>query len=177
MLLDYWYNDCGGADSSCLIRNFINACGFISYSSGAMEVALGFSLPFKPALLSWFAILGAVVFSTVQTQDMYDQAGDSLRRRRTVPLVIGDSLSRWIIAYPVIFWSLVCPWYWGVDNSGYMVPVALGVTVAYRTLMKRCMVDDKRTFRVWNIWLVSLYTLPLLQSFVLRNEEKTTLYE
>ncbi|KAL8651747.1 MAG: hypothetical protein Q9210_003078 [Variospora velana] len=39
--LGYWYNDRGGADSSFVVRNFINACGFVCYSSGAMEVALG----------------------------------------------------------------------------------------------------------------------------------------
>ena len=112
ILLGFWYNDRGGSDTSCVGRNFINACGFICYSSGAMEVALGFPLPLEPQLIQWFLIIGGVVFSTVQTQDTYDQIGDSLRGRRTVSLVIGDGPARWLTAAFVSFWCLVCPWYW-----------------------------------------------------------------
>ena len=162
--LGYWYNDLKGGDSSPITRNFINACGFISYISGAMEVALGTHIktPFTSTLLpQWFLIIGAIVFTTVHTQDMYDQAGDSLRSRRTVPLVIGDAASRWTIAVPMLVWSTLVPWYWRVSVYGYIVPVVMGLSVAYRTLMKRSVENDERTFRIWNAWLVTLYLLPL----------------
>ena len=109
--LGYWYNDCKGGDKSCIVRNMINACGFVCYTSGAMEVALGSQLPLSLDILKWFLITGLVVFSTVQSQDMYDQAGDSLRGRRTVPLVLGDGPSRWTIAIPMVIWCWFVPWY------------------------------------------------------------------
>ena len=162
IFLDCCYNAWNGADSSCIIRNLINACGFVCYTSGAMEVALGSQLSPKPTLVTWFAIIAAIIFSTVQTQDMYDQAGDSLRGRQTVPLVIGDNLSRWSIAIPMLSWSWFVPWFWSANYAGYTAPAALGAAVAYRTLTKRTINDDKSTFRLWNAWLVSLYILPLV---------------
>ena len=165
ILLDYWYNTWKGADSSCVIRNFINACGFVCYTSGAMEVAVGSQIPPKATLVTWFAIIAAVVFSTVQTQDMYDQAGDRLRGRRTIPLVLGDSLGRWSIALPMVFWSWFVPRFWESTAAEYAAPVILGATVVFRTLNSRKVEDDKRTFRIWNIWLVSLYLLPLMRYY------------
>ena len=162
--LGYWYNNRNGADANFITRNFINACGFVCYTSGALEVSIGQRLPLELSLMQWFSIVGLVVFTTVQTQDMFDQAGDSLRGRRTVPLVIGDGPSRWSIAVPMAVWCLFVPYYWGMSTSGYVVPVSLALVVIVRTLTKRSVKDDKLTFRVWNIWLVSLYLLPLLGS-------------
>ena len=164
VILGYWYNDCGGADTSFVVRNFINACGFICYSSGAMDIAFG-HLPPGFTLVQWLCIIGGIVFSTVQTQDMYDQAGDGLRGRRTVPLVLGDYWSRWSIAIPMAIWSVYCPWFWGLDAKGYFLPVALGYTVALRTMTRRTVEGDKFTFRVWNVWLILLYLLPLIKKY------------
>ena len=164
VILGYGYNNCGGADANFVVRNFINACGFICYSSGAMDVAFG-HLPLGFTLVQWFCIIGGVVFSTVQTQDMYDQAGDSLRARKTVPLVLGDYWSRWSIAIPMAIWSVYCPWFWGLGAKGYFLPVALGYTVALRTMTRRTVEGDKYTFRLWNVWLILLYLLPLIKKY------------
>ena len=164
ILLGYWYNDCGGADISYITRNFINACGFICYSSGAMEVALGSPLPLvKPRLTQWFLIIGGVIFSTVQTQDMYDQAGDRLRGRKTMPLVLGDERCRWITSLLIAFWCLVCPWYWALHLGVHAAFMALGANIVSRILRKRSVGEDKQTFRVWNLWVVLMYSLPLLK--------------
>lgn len=55
------------------------------------------------------AVIGAVVVTTVQSQDMYDQAGDKIRARRTFPLVICDWSSRTSIAVSMAFWPLIGP--------------------------------------------------------------------
>lgn len=166
LLLGFWYNDFGGADHSPIIRNLINACGFVCYTSGALEVAYGAWMPLSSdsLLFRWLSLIGAVVFSTVHTQDMYDQAGDNLRGRRTVPLWIGDKPSRVTIAIPMAFWSCFVPWFWNSKAWAYTVPLGLGSTVLWRTLSMRDVEDDKRTFLIWNLWLVALYSLPLLVS-------------
>ena len=163
MVLGCWYNDCGGADTSCIIRNFINACGFVCYSSGAMEVALGYVLPWQTPLFQWFFIIGAVVFSTVQTQDFGDQAGDKLRGRKTVPLVAGDDTARWITVVPIIFWSICCPLYWKPHGGFSAAFTLIGCLIGLRYLKKRSVSDDKKTFRLWNLWMVFMYSLPLLK--------------
>ena len=168
IFLGWWYNDLGGADYSCVTRNFINACGFLSYASGATEVASRTELlgsPFNPMAWPWFLLIGAVVFTSVQTQDMYDQAGDGLRGRKTVPLVIGDDYARWSIAIAMVFWSVICPTFWQLGPGAYAMSVMTGNMVTYRTLTKRSVQADQLTFRIWNVWMVMLYLMPLFKSF------------
>ena len=158
--LGHWYNDRGGAES-CVTRNVINACGFICFASGAMEVALGIPLPLGTGLFQWFLVIGGVVFSTVQTQDLYDQVGDRARGRKTLPLVVGDGRSRWMTALPIMFWGLFCPWYWGTRCGVSMAFLAIGSVIAARMLLKKNVIDDKTTFKIWNAWMIMLYSLPI----------------
>jgi len=162
MLLGYWYNDCGGA-SGCVRRNFINACGFVCYASGSMEVALGTSLPASRVLVLWFIVILGVVFTTVQTQDFSDQAGDRSCGRETLPLAFGDSASRIITAMAMGIWSLVCPWYWRTPLGPYISFTAIAFVIIFRLLLKRDVKDDKTTFKIWNVWMVFLYSLPLIK--------------
>ena len=167
MLLGYWYNDLKGADNSCITRNFINACGYISFTSGALEVTSNShtsAMSVYSAEYSWFFTVGAVVFTTIQSQDLYDQAGDKLVQRWTVPLVIGDSAARWSIAVPVMFWSYFCPAFWQIRTVGYFPPFTLAMVVAWRTLRKRGIVEDKTTFKIYNVWIISIFALPYLRN-------------
>ena len=166
ILLGYWYNDLGGADYSCIIRNFINACGILSFATGAAEVASAseiFTTPFHSAAWQWFSILGAIIFSSVQSQDMYDQAGDSLRKRNTVPLVVGDLFARWTIAIPVALWSYICPAFWQLDIWSRGLVLLVGAVIVLRTLSMKTVAQDKTTFRIWNLWMILCYSLPLIK--------------
>lgn len=167
IFLGWWYNDLGGADHDCLTRNFINACGFLSFASGATEVASRSALlgsPFKPIAWSWFLVIGAVVFTSVHTQDMYDQAGDGLRGRKSVPLTIGDHYARWSIAVAMAVWSVACPTFWQLGPGTYAMSTVTAAIVTFRTLTKRSVAADKLTFRIWNLWMVMLYLMPLFKS-------------
>lgn len=160
--LGVWYNDLHGADRHFLIRNLINGCGFICFASGAFENCV--QQPSAKELLRapWLVLIAAVVFSTIQTQDLYDQDGDRLRNRRTMPLVVGDSVTRKLTAVLMAFWSLVVPWLWSLSILCSVPFVSLGAVVAARTLLYRTVSADKRTFWVWNAWMVALYFSPFL---------------
>ena len=67
IVLGYVYNDLHGADVSCLVRNLINAAGFISFASGAMQVAIGDGAAALQLLGRWFLVTACIVVSTVQT--------------------------------------------------------------------------------------------------------------
>ncbi|MCJ1352116.1 MAG: hypothetical protein MMC33_002100 [Icmadophila ericetorum] len=162
MAMAYWYNDLNGSEGN-VVRNFLNALGFVLHASGAMEVVLGGHVQYTPLLRSWFLIIGLIVSTTVHSQDMADQAGDKLRARRTIPLVIGDAWSRWSISIPMVFWAFFCPWYLSMRLVGYILPVVLGSLVAVRQVVKRNDADDKRTFLLWNVWMVMVYLLPLVK--------------
>ena len=163
VVLGFLYNDCGGADRSCIVRNLLNGAGYISFASGALSAAFGTQFTPTIALARWLAVIFAVVTTSVHSQDLYDQEGDILRHRNTVPLVLGGGRSRWTIAMAVSFWSAFCPWFMGVGTV-YIVPPVLGIIVMYRTLMKTTVKEDKTTFKIWNLWLVALYLSPVVSS-------------
>ena len=160
--LGYWYNRAGGSDCSWIVRNAINAAGFISFASGAMECALGRQLLLTRPLLQWFCMIGAIVFCSVQAQDMYDIEGDAARGRATLPLVIGPAAARWSIATAVSCFSFACMFYWNAQWFIGLVPFSLGSVVAFRTLTYKTVSADKRTFQLWNLWLVSVYSIPVM---------------
>lgn len=166
MALGYVYNDLNMADWSWISRNTINALGFCSFASGALEVSIGSPLSRDVnghrIMYSWLGIVAGVVFSTVQTQDMADQGGDRLRGRKSMPLAIGDSMARWLTAAATLAWSLICPLYWSTNLGTVILIGGFGSAIAYRTVLLRTVQDDMWTFRLWNIWLGLLYTLPLV---------------
>ena len=71
MVLTWQYNDLAGADENFVVRNVINAFGFVCYSSGATRVASGHGeCILNQDAYQWLGIIGAIVFSTLQMQDM-----------------------------------------------------------------------------------------------------------
>ena len=82
-----------GADDHYLVRNLINATGFMCYHSGSARVAAHpYSLN-TTMRYQWSFIVGAIIFSTLQMQDMSDQAGDAHRNRGTLPLLWSDAVA------------------------------------------------------------------------------------
>ena len=64
----------------------------------------------------------------------------------------------------MVIWCWITPWLWVSSPLGYVASVLLGLTVAVRTLIVRSEGGDKVTFRFWNLWLVSVYLLPLYKA-------------
>lgn len=163
IVLAYIYNDLRGGERSVVARNFLNGLGFVTFGSGAMDVAACDNFVFTPKLMRWFGMIVLVITSGIHTMDMYDQEGDEKTGKRTVPLVIGDLAARWSIIVVTMFWSVVCPWYWAVGFTSYSATLTCGITVAVRYYGKRRVDDDKKTFKVWSMWLVCIYCLPLMK--------------
>jgi len=160
--LGYWYNDLHGADSFCVVRNFINACGYMCFASGALEVMLEKSIhTFSHTTHQWLLVLGLVIFTTIQAQDMGDQEGDSMRSRWTVPLVIGDASARYTIAAFVVMWSYLCASFWKLRIGVLVVSTGLGLLIGGRFVLRRTAKEDKVSFRFYNLWVAFIFSLPL----------------
>ena len=162
----YMYNDLGGADESFIMRNLMNAAAITCFASGSALVALGPESSLNEAAYRWLAIIGAIVTTTMQVQDMEDQEGDRLRGRATIPLLFGDMTARWTIAVLVPTWTAVCLAYWGPNLAASCLPVVLAGTIAVRTMSRRDVGSDKMNWRLWNVWMMSLYLLPVWDRFV-----------
>ena len=162
--LAYCYNNLGGSDVSSVVRNLMNVAFYLCAMVGTIEVAAGTDdVAFTQRAWCWFAMIGMIVFTTVHVQDLPDQKGDAIRGRRTIPLDIGDGLARWSVAIPVSLWSVAAPLFWRTGVMGFVLTVALAGIVGWRVLSKRSAIEDKVTLRIWNLWMLSLYLLPLGQ--------------
>ena len=162
-LLTYWYNELGSGET-WLLRNLINAGGYLCFITGAMQVAGETQgLDYSGRALGWLVLVAVIISTTMQMQDLYDQEGDKLRDRKTVPLVFGDLQARYSIAIPVALWSIVAPSYWQLPILGFLPSVALGTVLVLRLLdrSKSKAEHDKKTFKIWTVWIISLYMLPL----------------
>lgn len=162
--LTWMYNDLGGADNHYLVRNLLNAHGMAFYSTGALQLALGPSVQLNTAAVQWIGMVSAIVLCTIQVQDLEDQEGDRLKGRKTLPLVIGDRLTRKITAFAVLAWSLAAPWFWKPTLLAYVLPLSFGFTLSFRVLKWRTLEADRRTWKLWCFWMVSMYLVPLLKS-------------
>lgn len=166
LIVQGWiYNELGAANDSYLTRNVLNATGYMTFAAGAAKVACIHSgTTMQRGAYPWFLLLGVVIATTIQFQDLYDQKGDSARGRRTVPLVVGDGRARWSVGLPIAVWSLLCPAFWRLDARGFLLPLLLGAVIIFRLFSYRGVSADKTSFKVWNAWVVVLYLLPFVKT-------------
>ncbi|KAI1747019.1 UbiA prenyltransferase family [Xylaria castorea] len=167
MVLGCWYNNLGGSDMNALVRNLINSLGYTCFGIGSLEIALNAPLNMtlgseNVMLCSWITLVALVVMTTVHTQDMEDQKGDAQRGRCSLPLQVGDGPARWITATFMLIWAPLCPYFWDSGWLGYVLTAPLALMVAFRCLIFRGIKKDKKTFILWNIWIMSIYLLPVL---------------
>lgn len=166
MIGTWMYNDLGGADNGVIVRNLLNGFGYICYSSGSMKVATGFGQhDLNGTSTIWLAIIGGIIFTTLQMQDMADVHGDAKRGRKTVPLIYGDRFARWSIAVPVVAWSLICPAFWGVGVFGYVLPIIAAGVFLTRLFKYRSVEDDGLTWWFWCSWLSAVFITPLAKRY------------
>ncbi|CAI6235565.1 unnamed protein product [Periconia digitata] len=154
------YNGLGAAHRSCVARNFVNALGYVTFSMGAISVAASSEVTERG--VRWFMLVGCVVFTMVHMQDLPDVRGDALRGRKTVPLVVGGRVCRWSIAVMVPFWTVVAVGFWEAAVSvTAVVSGVLAIVVAVRVLRTDDASQDAVTYRLWNLWMVTMYVLPI----------------
>lgn len=164
VVLTWMYNDLGGADGSFVVRNLINAGAFILHARGSTIVAVGKDFELTPQAHTWIFMIGAIIFSTLQTQDLEDIEGDALRGRRTMPLVLGERVARVSVAVPVAFWSIFCPMFWSLPLWGYVPSTVVGTGIAFRVLNLRNVAADRKTWQLWCVWIICIYLIPLLKN-------------
>lgn len=164
LIVEGWiYNVLEGANRSLLARNILNAVGYMTFASGAAKVACAQSgTQLREDSSIWLILLSGVISTTIQFQDLYDQKGDAIRGRRTIPLIAGDTVARLTVTIPIAIWSCVCPAFWGLEFLGFILPIALGAIITFRLYRYRSVDEDKKSFMIWNAWVMSLYFLPFL---------------
>ena len=162
-LLGFIYNDLGGGDTSAISRNLINAAGHTCFSVGATIVTSS-GATLNLTFYQWIGIIIMIIATTIQVQDLPDQEGDAQRNRKTLPLTIGDGKTRWTVAVPVMLWSITVLKFWEPGAVARIVVMMLSSFIAARVIALRTVRDDKKTWRLWNFWMTTVFCLPLAKT-------------
>ncbi|KAI1387313.1 UbiA prenyltransferase family-domain-containing protein [Hypoxylon trugodes] len=160
-ILTWMYNDLEGGDE--IIRDLIISIAYGMFNSASLEIALGSGQAGQISRrgIIWTAIISMVILTTMQVQDLKDQAGDRTRGRKTIVVFFGERASRTSIALFVSFWSLVCPIFWSTGPLGYLIVGTPGAWVAWRVTRKQGPAEDCKTWKSWCLWTVALYFMPI----------------
>ena len=156
----WYYNDLKGSDEVC--REFVIALCYTLTNKISFQLAIGTANTLSYRGYAWTATISMVALSTMHLQDLKDQEGDRLRERVTIPLVLGDQVARAIVAFLLPAWSCACAHFWG--NGHYWVSLPFGIFLAQRVWNKRTPKDDSKSWKLWCLWHMTLFTLPLLGS-------------
>ena len=160
LILTWLYNDLKGGDE--IIRDLIIAIAFAFYNHGSLTLATNRDTEINGQGYLWIAIVSGVILTTMQVQDLKDQAGDRERGRLTIPLALGEGFSRRMIAGCVVGWSVFCVCFWRLERWVDVLAGFMGGLVAIRVLWWRSACDDSRTWKLWCAWTAALYALPII---------------
>ncbi|KAL4748734.1 hypothetical protein BDW72DRAFT_214562 [Aspergillus terricola var. indicus] len=160
LLLTWMYNDLRGGDE--LTRDFIIAFAYDLYLASSLRIGLSATtscqdFAFSTIGYQWRAIIGGVILTTMQIQDLRDLVGDRRRGRKTWPLVLGD-MCRWWIAGCVMVWTVSCILFWGPPSGMAAAAVLLGAWVGVCVVLRT---GDVRAWRWWCLWQLALYSMPV----------------
>ncbi|KAI1481877.1 UbiA prenyltransferase family-domain-containing protein [Daldinia eschscholtzii] len=167
--LIWLYNDLDGNSAGVLQRNAITTLGLCSFGWGSVTTLLAGDIsPEGNKLLSqWIALTGSMVATTIQVQDFPDIAGDIVRKRKTMPLVYGQQLSRWSLALFTIVWSIACPAFWDAVVPAWLVVLFLGGAMVILTALRWDQSSNERLFVLWCCWSTAIHLLPLFSNNVI----------
>ncbi|EFQ35838.1 hypothetical protein CGRA01v4_00203 [Colletotrichum graminicola] len=162
LILTWLYNDLRGGDE--LLRDPIISVAYGLFNTASLKIAISGD---AEAVITnegyaWAFIISAVILTTMQVQDLKDQAGDSGRGRATVPLFFGDKASRVSLSVLVPLWSCVCVYVWRIRSWAVLLPMLSGALVVVGVLRTRTPKTDSRAWKLWCLWTICLYSLPLV---------------
>ncbi|PQE29885.1 prenyltransferase family-domain-containing protein [Rutstroemia sp. NJR-2017a WRK4] len=159
------YNDLKACDDGWIQRNFMAALGSWIYNRVSLKVAIGGEGLSTAGITRtgdvWLLVTSGVIMTTMHVQDLKDVVGDKSRGRGTAPLVLGERVTRWTLAVPVLLWSPIC----ALVLSAWVAAIpamVLGTYVAFRCVLRNGKEEDKWTWQVWCGWTAVLYFIPLL---------------
>ncbi|RYC59127.1 hypothetical protein CHU98_g7072, partial [Xylaria longipes] len=153
-VLSWMYNDLGGGDE-VVSREVILAIAYGLFNSGSLLVTTGLGSRLSPLGLAWTAIVSGVILTTMQIQDLKDQAGDKTRNRRTIVLYYGETFSRVSVAFFVCFWSWICGQFWVSGLPVTVFTTSIAFFISLRVLFLRSPESDARTWKLWCFWHAS----------------------
>ncbi|KAI0948591.1 hypothetical protein AcW1_005399 [Taiwanofungus camphoratus] len=138
-------------------KNLCNVPGYVSFEIGATKI-MGSTTNLDFIALESILCSAMVIFTTIQTQDFPDVAGDRALGRVTLPILCPEG-SRHFTTCVLLFWSGFLSYAWSIGLLSSAVLISLGIWVAYRYYRFRKVEEDKKSYLIYNIWLLFVHSL------------------
>ncbi|KAH8810531.1 UbiA prenyltransferase family [Flagelloscypha sp. PMI_526] len=162
ILTVFAYNE-GELSGHPLGKNVCNLFGYCTFSIGSAKL-MGETRVLNNFAISVIVLNCAIIFTTIHTQDFADVEGDLAIGRRTFP-IYAPEFSRFFTLCTISCWSIFLSWYWDISWGPTAIFVILGLITGGRFYWLRTEKHDKRSFQIFNLWLLLTYLLPLQVRF------------
>ncbi|TDL18470.1 hypothetical protein BD410DRAFT_728472 [Rickenella mellea] len=139
-------------------KNFCNIFGYVTFEIGATKI-IGTSTALDYTAMISILYSALVIFTTIQTQDFPDVIGDSALGRVTIPIKYPEA-SRKFTFVAMIAWSVFFSSTWALGTLSSLIFCVLGAYVGSRIYLLRTVQDDKRSYVIYNVWLLIAHLLP-----------------
>ena len=160
-LFHIWYNEFG-ASSNGILKNVLNGIGITLFFAGPLEVATKNSIFAGHGQAAiWLLILAIAFASTSHTQDFRDIEGDAASGRKTIPLMIGSMNARVCVLLAVFGWTELASRFWQVGLAHRLLPYLAGSALVGNLFLDKSHKGDVRAWKLWSLWALSLFVLPL----------------
>jgi len=148
-----------GAASHIVGKNFCNIGGYASFEVGATTI-IGANHAMDFVSVTAVIISGILIFTTIQAQDFPDVEGDKALGRMTFP-IYAPEFSRAFTLFATVAWSIFLGWFWGIGPVSAAFLVIFGSYVGMRYYRWRTLEADKKSYLIFNVWLMAAHVLPL----------------
>jgi len=105
-----------------------------------------------PIVLS-IAVNALIILTTIHAQDFYDEVGDRLQGRQTLPIVWPEA-SRIIMLLMTLAWSFGLLWVTSIDHLYSTVFFGLGALVGMRFYLQRDIDSDRLSYIYYNVGML-----------------------
>ncbi|KAF9475242.1 hypothetical protein BDN70DRAFT_915057 [Pholiota conissans] len=153
------YDELGAHASNFIVRNVVNACGFMAFESGATLVAGTDRHRLHTVAVLAICLSGGIFATTIQSQDFKDEAGDRKIGRQTIPIVF-PMIARYTVLVPLIMWSFGLSHLWQLDLLSACIFSSLAVVVGISFIEAETVKEKQVAFYWYNVWLSVAHALP-----------------
>ncbi|KAL1702258.1 UbiA prenyltransferase family [Schizophyllum commune] len=137
--------------------------GALGYTCLCWGVTLMFEdgNPLSPTAQLAFLLQFSIFSTTGHTQDFRDRAGDAAIGRKTLAIVLPQTLARWSLLCMLFSWSTALVYIW--QPPAYVVPFyyALAARTAYHLTTDESHEGDEASYFWYNLWFSGCQLLPV----------------
>ncbi|KAI0302810.1 UbiA prenyltransferase family [Multifurca ochricompacta] len=148
-----------GAAGNVIGKALCTAGGYASFELGATTI-IGANHEMDSVSVTAVIISGILIFTAIQAQDFPDVEGDKAVGRMTFP-IYAPELSRLLTLFATVAWSIFLSWFWGVGPISTTAFISFGIHVGMRYYLWRTLEADRKSYLIFNVWLMAAHVLPL----------------